>query len=50
MQRWKILLDRGLDVFQRADLNNVFSPMSRHQRFRQVKGFEVTYLREGTEA
>lgn len=44
---WKILLDRGLDVFQRADLNNGFSPASRHQRFRQVKAFEVTYLMEG---
>lgn len=43
---WKILLDRGLDVFQRADLNNGFSPANRHQRFRQVKAFEVTYLWE----
>lgn len=43
---WKVLLDRGLDVFQRADLNSGFSPASRHQRFRQVKGFEVTYLKE----
>lgn len=44
---WKILLDRGLDVFQRADLNNGFSPANRHQSFRQVKAFEVTYLHEG---
>lgn len=44
---WKILLDRGLDVFQRADLNNGFSPANRHQRFRPVKAFEVTYLHEG---
>ncbi len=43
---WKILLDRGLDLFQRADLNNGFSPANRHQRFRQVKAFEVTYLKE----
>jgi ATP-dependent Lon protease len=43
---WKILLDRGLDVFQRADLNSGFSPASRHQRFRPVKAFEVTYLRD----
>jgi ATP-dependent Lon protease len=43
---WKILLDRGLDVFQRADLNSGFSPANRHQKFRQVKGFEVTYLSE----
>ncbi|WP_291334901.1 MIT C-terminal domain-containing protein [Albidovulum sp.] len=47
---WKILLDRGLDVFQRADLNNGFSPANRHQRFRQVKAFEVTYLQEGAAA
>jgi ATP-dependent Lon protease len=46
---WKILLDRGLDVFQRADLNNGFSPANRHQRFRPVKAFEVTYLREGAD-
>jgi ATP-dependent Lon protease len=44
---WKILLDRGLDVFQRADLNNGFSPANRHQRFRQVRAFEVTYLKDG---
>jgi ATP-dependent Lon protease len=44
---WKILLDRGLDVFQRADLNNGFSPANRHQRFRQVRAFEVTYLWDG---
>jgi ATP-dependent Lon protease len=43
---WKILLNRGLDVFQRADLNSGFSPANRHQKFRQVKGFEVTYLNE----
>ena len=46
---WKILLDRGLDVFQRADLNNAFSPASRNQRFRQVRAFEVTWLREGSD-
>jgi hypothetical protein len=33
-------------LLQRADLNSGFSPASRHQRFRQVKGFEVTYLKE----
>ena len=44
---WEILLDRGLDVFQRADLNGGFSPANRHQRFRQIKAFEVTYLKEG---
>ncbi|TPE46665.1 MIT C-terminal domain-containing protein [Amaricoccus solimangrovi] len=42
---WKILLDRGIDVFQRVELNNGFSPASRHQRFRRVKAFELTYLK-----
>lgn len=42
---WKISLDRGLDIFQRVELNNGFSPASRHQRFRPVKAFEVSYIR-----
>jgi len=46
---WKILLDGGLEVCQPTDLNSGFSPESRHWRFRQVKAFEVTYLREGAE-
>lgn len=41
---WKILLDRGLDIFQRVDLNNGFSPASRLQQVRPVKAFEVTYV------
>ncbi|WP_274610531.1 MIT C-terminal domain-containing protein [Rhodovulum adriaticum] len=47
---WKILLDRGLDVIQRVDLMNGFSPASRHQEVRPVRAFEVTYLREGAKA
>lgn len=31
----------------RMGLNNAFSPAGRHQRFRQVRAFEVTWLREG---
>ncbi|WP_369075511.1 MIT C-terminal domain-containing protein [Rhodovulum adriaticum] len=42
---WKILLDRGGDVFQRVNLKNGFSPVSRHQEVRPVRAFEVTYLR-----
>ena len=34
-----LALDGGLDIFQRVDLN---------KRFRQVKAFEVTYLRDGS--
>lgn len=32
--------------FPRTDLNNAFSPAGRHQQFRQVRAFEVTWLRE----
>lgn len=42
---WKISLDRGLDVFQKFEMNDAFSLANRQQAFRQVKGFEVTYLR-----
>ncbi len=42
---WKIGLDRGLDVFQRFDLNDAFSLPNRLQKFRALKAFEVTYIR-----
>lgn len=42
---WKISLDRGLDVFQKFEMNDAFSLKTRLQQFRPVKGFEVTYLR-----
>jgi ATP-dependent Lon protease len=42
---WKILLDRGLDIFQRCDMNDAFSLTNRIQEFRPVKAFEVTYVR-----
>lgn len=45
---WKILLDRGLDIFQRYDMNDAFSIANRLQRYRPCKTFEVTYLRVGT--
>lgn len=41
---WKITLDRGLDIFQKFEMN-AFSLASRLQAYRQVKGFDVTYLR-----
>jgi ATP-dependent Lon protease len=44
---WKTLLDRDLDVSQRVDLNNGFSPANRHRPFRQLKAFKVTYLQKG---
>jgi ATP-dependent Lon protease len=41
---WKITLDRGLDIFQKFEMNDAFSLKNRLQQFRPVKGFEVTYL------
>ena len=42
---WKILLDRGLDIFQQYDISNTFSFASRLQRYRYCKAFEMTYIR-----
>ena len=42
---WKILLDRGLDIFQRYEMNDAFAIANRMQEQRAVKRFEVTYLR-----
>ena len=42
---WKILLDRGLDIFQQYDMNDAFALSNRIQRYRSCKAFEVTYLR-----
>jgi len=42
---WKIVLGRGLDIFQNVSSNS-FDPSSRMQEFRQVKAFGITYVRE----
>jgi ATP-dependent Lon protease len=42
-----ISLDRGLDIFQKFEMNNAFNLTNRLQAYRQVKAFEVTYLRIG---
>ena len=42
---WKILLDRGLDVFQRYEMNDTFDFANRLQQHRQCKAFEVTFIR-----
>jgi len=42
---WKILLDRGLDIFQHYDMNEAFAFENRLQRYRSCKAFEVTYLK-----
>lgn len=45
---WRIVLGRGLDIFQYVP-NDVFDLSSRLQKFRQVKGFGLTYLRESSD-
>ena len=42
---WKILLDRGLDVFQRYEMNDAFDLSNRLQQQRQCKAFEATFIR-----
>ena len=48
--RWDILLDRGLDSWQRFDSNDAFSIEGRMPEMRRVKAFEVTYMRVGGDA
>ena len=47
---WKISLDRGLDIFQKFQMNDAFSIVNRLQTYRQVKAFEVTYLKTNASA
>ena len=42
---WKISLDRGLDIYQKFEMNDAFSLANRLQGYRQVKAFEITYLK-----
>ena len=42
---WKILLGRGLDIFQKGS-GSQFDLGARRQEFRQVVAFGVTYIRE----
>lgn len=44
-QGWKLLLGRGLDIFQKGS-SSQFDLGSRHQEFRQVFAFGITYIRE----
>ena len=43
---WRLLLGRGLDIFQKG-LGNQYDLGSRRQEFRQVFAFGITYIREG---
>ncbi len=42
---WKILLDRGLDIFQHYDMNDAFAVTNRLQRYRSCKAFEITFMK-----
>ena len=42
---WRILLGRGLDIFQKGS-GSQFDLSARRQEFRQVVGFGVTYINE----
>lgn len=43
---WRILLGRGLDIFQRRDSESPFDLATRFQQYRPVKAFGITYVRE----
>jgi len=42
---WKIILGRGLDIFQNYDGNNTFSLQNSLQEYRACKSFGITYVR-----
>ena len=41
---WRVILGRGLDIYQPFD-SNWLNPLTRQQRLRRVRAFEVTYQR-----
>lgn len=43
---WLIVPGRGLDIFQPFSDNNWFNPLTRQQKLRRVRAFEITYVRE----
>ena len=42
---WKITLDRGLDIFQRYEMNDSFSISNRIQETRACRAFEVSFIK-----
>ena len=42
---WKVLLDRGLDIFQNCERKDAFQFTTRLQKYRPCKKFEITYLK-----
>lgn len=47
---WKIVLDRGLDIFQAPIKTDGFALGDRLQEHRMLKNFYITYIREGSPA
>jgi len=43
---WKILLDRGLDIFQHYEMNDAFAISNKLQRYRTCKAFEATFIKD----
>ncbi|WP_155811557.1 MIT C-terminal domain-containing protein [Lancefieldella rimae] len=44
---WDIILDRGLDTWQRFDSGNAFAIEFRVQEMCRIEQFEITYMRKG---
>jgi ATP-dependent Lon protease len=42
---WKVSLNRGLDIYQQYEINNVFSLTNRLQEYRACKAFEAIFIR-----
>lgn len=42
---WKVLLDRGLDIYQNCERKDALQFTTRIQKFRPCRRFEITYLR-----
>ena len=43
---WKVILDRGLDIFQNCERKDAFQFTTRVQKYRPCKRFEITYLKD----
>ena len=43
---WKILLDRGLDIYQTCERKDFFAFTTRLQKYRPCKQFEITYVKQ----
>lgn len=44
-EKWKVLLDRGLDIYQNCERKDAFQFTTRVQKYRPCKRFEITYLK-----